>query len=74
MKVAFFSIEKYDGQHLLPAFKAHLGEENIRCLNCRLGTETSDLAGEIASEWRQHPLSSLPPPRAQLFLGFRPSM
>jgi len=44
MKVAFFSIERYDGQHLLPAFKAHLGEENVRCLNCRLGTETSDLA------------------------------
>ena len=45
MKVAVYSFEKYDDKHLVPALKAHLGDENVKCLSCRLLAETSDLAG-----------------------------
>eukprot|EP00802_Teleaulax_amphioxeia_P018423 Tamp_18616.p1 GENE.Tamp_18616~~Tamp_18616.p1 ORF type:complete len:348 (-),score=88.88 Tamp_18616:267-1280(-) len=44
MKVAVYSFEKYDDKHLVPALKAHLGDENVKCLSCRLLAETSDLA------------------------------
>ena len=46
LKVAVYSYEKYDGQHLAPALKTHLGEENVKCIACRLVAETADLAGE----------------------------
>ena len=42
--VAVYSYEKYDGQHLAPALKAHVGDENVRLLPVRLSEDTAELA------------------------------
>lgn len=44
MKVAVYSYEKFDDQHLGPALKAHVGDDNVKLIPVRLAADTAELA------------------------------